>query len=160
MKVNIFCRPEEAKLETGKRLSYNKIFSVQRNLDLVQLKIMFPNRKRNHLYKKSVSVLGAILAPKLSLGSASLQGDPPADSHSFGSTLRIYGAESSSKFSKGIGVEDLGSSHANSARSSFFNASNSARASLSKFDIDVDCSLGSLRSFGGVHGGVVGIILD
>ena len=30
MKVNIYCRPEEAMLDTGESLSYNKIFSVIR----------------------------------------------------------------------------------------------------------------------------------
>ena len=56
-------------------------------------------------------------------------------------------------------MEDLGSNSANSVKSSFFKASYSARVSSSKFYIGVDCSLGSLRSFRRVDGGVVGIIL-
>ena len=44
-------------------------------------------------------------------------------------------------------MEDLGSNSVNSVKSSLFNASNSAMVSLSKFDISVDCSLGSLRYF-------------
>ena len=55
-------------------------------------------------------------------------------------------------------MEDVESNGANSVESSLFSASNSARVSSSKFDIGVDCSLGSLGSFR-VDGGVVGIIL-
>ena len=52
MKVNIFCRPEEAMLETGESLSHNKnIFCSKRKFGPSSTKIMSPNRKRNlHLY--------------------------------------------------------------------------------------------------------------
>ena len=56
-------------------------------------------------------------------------------------------------------MEDLGSNSANSVKRPLFNTSNSASVSWSKFDIGVDCSLGSFESFRGVDGGVVGIIL-
>ena len=52
-KVNIFCRPEEAMLETGKSLSHNKnIFCSKRNLDLVQPKIKKTEVKHYTQYRK------------------------------------------------------------------------------------------------------------
>ena len=53
MKVNIFCRSEEAMLKTGKSLSHNKnIFCSQRNLDLVQPKII-----HHYCFAKEVCVI-------------------------------------------------------------------------------------------------------
>ena len=51
MKVNIFCRPEEAMLETGEACLPTKIFLFLEKFRLSSPKIMLPNIKRNlHLY--------------------------------------------------------------------------------------------------------------